>query len=160
METLNRNHISFQEIDGLIGLAEKVSVNIEDLKRKVKSYKVERVFHLFLFVMALSVLLYSLLSGDINWLSNEINNNTFRGFIILIATLSSILLPFRRIIILFREINNKELTMQREEKVIKKLLNMIEGYKDLYIENEYGNESSVLSKALFEMRLSRIDFGA
>ena len=26
-------------------------------------------------------------------------------------------------------------------------------------ENEYGNESSILSKALFEMRLSRINFG-
>ncbi len=152
METLNRNHISYQEMDGLIELAEKVSGNIEELKNKI------RVKYLFIAIYSTSVLLVLTLFFS-NFVEHFfIKNSTESG---IISALLGVILggSFVQIVSKFVGVNDNKSTIIKEKGVLQKLLNMIEGYKDLYIENEYGNESSVLSKALFEMRLSRINFG-
>jgi uncharacterized membrane protein required for colicin V production len=155
MEILNRNHISFQEIDGLIRLAEEVSVNIEILKNKIK------INYAYTIMYTLSTLLITVLvfSGMLE----QFLNTVFKDIVseIISKLLGSILtgLFISQALFKFQGILKMKSTIIREQKVIHKLLNMIEGYKDLYIENEYGTESSVLSKALFEMRLSRINFG-
>jgi hypothetical protein len=152
METLERNHISYQEMDGLIELAEKVSVNIEDLRRKVKSNQIQIALYSFFSITNLAIVF----SGKVDFLVNGFMDNIIPSAILSLIVLL-LFASIVQIFLLFRKIVNIKLIINREEKVIKKILNMIEGYKDLYI--EYGNESSVLSKALFEMRLSRINFG-
>ncbi len=154
METLNRNHISYQEMDGLIRLAEEVSVNIEILKNKVRSKQVQVALYLASIIIVLISMLPNVIERNFYI---HISNETFGVISKLLMVLSGAI--FAQIIFTIMEISKNKLTIEREEKVLQKLLNMIEGYKDLYIENEYENESSVLSKALFEMRLSRINFG-
>lgn len=157
METLNRNHISYQEMDGLIELAEKVSENIEDLSSKIKRYQTQiKIYFLFSILAVLTLLLFS---KDIEFLYNKLFDSSKTT--INLINISAVLLGgiFAQVVFKIQDINKIKPTINREKLVLQKLLNMIEGYKDLYIENEYGNESSILSKALFEMRLSRINFG-
>ena len=151
METLNRNNISYQEMDGLIELAEKVSENIENLKNEINSKRTQILLHSFL---SLFGTVFLILTGSNFLYSNE--NIFFLSFWVLLIL---ILYSFLRAYNLFKQINLNKLTINREEKVLQKLLNMIEGYKDLYVEDEYGNVSPIISKALIEMRLSRINFG-
>jgi ABC-type transport system involved in cytochrome bd biosynthesis fused ATPase/permease subunit len=146
METLNRNHISYQEMDELIGLAEKVSENIETLKSNSK--KELTSWFLYEIIVFITVLVFTKKASLIENFSLQI----LIGFLL-------VALLFLPSLFTLQKINNLKNSIQREKIVIQKLLNMIEGYKDLYIENEYGTESSVVSKALFEMRLSRINFG-
>ena len=152
MEIINKNNISYQEMDELIGLAEKVSVNIEHTKDKIKI----KYFYVAMYLLVISLVLVLKFSGIIEHFF--IKNSTMSS---VIAALIGVILGsiFVQIIFKFIQINDNQLIINREQKVLQKLLNMIEGYKDLYVEDEYGNNSRVLSKALFEMRLSRINFG-
>jgi hypothetical protein len=154
METLNKNHISYQELDGLIELAEKVSENVETLKNKVISKKVNvMLYTLFSIIIVISRLPNVIERSFHIVISNEIFGAISNLLMILLGGI------FMHIIFKFMEISKSISTINREKLVLQKLLNMIEGYKELYFEDEYGNEPSVLSKALFEMRLSRINFG-
>lgn len=155
METLNKNHISYQEMDGLIGLAEKVSENVEELKHNIKIKYIEIIFYL-IFVFTGIVLSIAPSIIPLYFFKIDIKTSLMFSKIIIIAFLA---ISSIQIFIKFQELKKIKFTIYREREVLHKLLNMIEGYKDLYIENGYGNESSVLSKALFEMRLSRINFG-
>ena len=152
METINRNHISYQEMDGLIGLAEKVSVNIEDIRDKIKI----KYAYIIMYLLSTLLVLFLELSGVVEQFL--IKNSTISS---MIAILIGVILGGIFVQIVFKcvEINDNKSIINREQKVLQKLLNMIEGYKDFYVEDEYGNNNSVLSKALFEMRLSRINFG-
>ncbi len=151
METLNRNHISYQEMDELIGLAEKISVNIETLKSKIKKELTPLTLYL-VFVVITTTGLMSVNSNSKAFLAENPSLQILIGF-----SLAAIL--FVPSFFTIQETNNLKISIEREKVVLTKLLNMIEGYKDLYVDDEYGNNSSVLSKALFEMRLSRINFG-
>lgn len=151
METLNRNHISYQEMDGLIELAEKVSGNIEKLKNKI------RIKYLFIAIYTMSgLMILTLIFSDIVehfFIKNSIESGIISALLGIILGVS-----FVQIVSKFFEVNDNKSTVIKEKGVLQKLLNMIEGYKDLYVEDEYGNNQSVVSKALFEMRLSRINF--
>jgi uncharacterized membrane protein (DUF485 family) len=155
METLNRNHISYQEMNGLIELAEKVSINIEVLRSKIKKYQVQITIY-FLFSILVVIML---LSGNLEFLYNKLFNGSSTS--ITSMNVSAVVLGgiYALIALKFQDINHNKPTINREQIVLQKLLNMIEGYKDLYVEDEYSNNSHVISKALFEMRLSRINFG-
>ena len=152
METLNRNHITHQEMNELIGLAEKVSVNIEDIRDKIKI----KYAYIIMYLLSTLLVLFLELSGVVEQFL--IKNSTISS---MIAILIGVILGGIFVQIVFKcvEINDNKSIINREQKVLQKLLNMIEGYKDFYVEDEYGNNNSVLSKALFEMRLSRINFG-
>lgn len=154
METLNRNHISYQEMDELISLAEKVYESVELLKSNVKSKQTQIVLLIMSNLLILILVFYSKSNDFLNLTTNI----TIYGLIVVF--LGGILgaITVETVMKSIQIINDKS-TILREQNVLKKLLNMIEGYKNLYFENEYGNEYSVLSKALFEMRLSRINFG-
>jgi ABC-type transport system involved in cytochrome bd biosynthesis fused ATPase/permease subunit len=151
METLNRNHISYQEMDELIGLAEKVSENVETLKGKIKKEQTPLTIYV-LYVVGMIVGLMYIGSITNAFLIENPFLKILLGFLLLVALLVPIYFTFQKI-------NNTKIVIDREQKVLQKLLNMIEGYKELYVEDEYGNNNSVLSKALFEMRLGRINFG-
>jgi hypothetical protein len=155
METLNRNHISYQEMDGLIELAEKVSVNLEALKDDIKT----KHFYIMIYLISILTITFSVISRILWHFLNTVFNGVLPEFISIL--LGSILVAgfYQLTILKFREVTKAKTTINREEKNLRKLLNMIEGYKELYVEDEYGNNNSVLSKALFEMRLSRINFG-
>ena len=155
MEIINRNHISHQEMDELIGLAEKVSANIENVKDKIK-FKYAYIILYCAFPLWIVLFITSGMLGQF--------------FNIIFGSIVPVIIPkllggfttgafFALTLLKLQELFKIKLTISREQKVLQKLLNMIEGYKDLYIEDEYGNNSRVLSKALFEMRLSRINFG-
>jgi len=58
METLNKNHISYQEMDGLIELAEKVSINIENLNGKIKTMRIKFFINIAVITMRLFILMY------------------------------------------------------------------------------------------------------
>ncbi|MEY4540661.1 MAG: hypothetical protein RLZZ306_2418 [Bacteroidota bacterium] len=154
METLNRNHISYQEMDGLIGLAEEVSTNIETLNGKIKTERIKFTLN----ILSITICLLTVMYVDIdNFINIFFAKNTSLNFSTILLLFCGLL--FISIFFLNKRIDKIDTIIRKEETVLKKLLNMIEGYKDLYIENEYSNESSVLSKALFRMRLSRINFG-
>jgi hypothetical protein len=155
METLNRNHISYQEMDGLIELAEKVSVNIEDIKHKIK---IQYAYIVLYFALSLLIVLL-IISGMFGQFLNTISISAIPELVLRIVGGITVGGFCGQSLLKLQELLKMKSTINREQIVIQKLLNMIEGYKDLYIENEYDNESSVLSKALFEMRLSRINFG-
>ena len=158
METINRNHISYQEMDGLIDLAEKVSENIEDLKSKIKKQQTQLILNgvlvaLILLAMIYIIYYYPFVQFDSAIISTKkFNNLLFPSTLIFLSFL------FFSTFTIFQEISKIRFSVNREQVVLQKLLNMIEGYKDFYVEDEYGNNKSVLSKALFEMRLSRINF--
>lgn len=155
METLNKNHISYQEMDELIGLAEKVSVNIEDLKRKIRI----RYAYILLYFSFASLIVLLIISGMFGQVLNTIFSNVVSE--IMLKTIGGIIVGvfYVQSLLKLQELIKMNSTIYREKIVIQKLLNMIEGYKDFYVEDEYGNNSRVISKALFEMRLSRINFG-
>ena len=154
METLNRNRISHQEMDELIGLAEKVSVNIENVKDKIKI----KYAYIVIYCVLASLIVLLIISGMLGQFFNIIFGSIIT--VIILKLLGAITTgAFIGLTLLkFEELVRIKSTINTEKIVLKKLLNMIEGYKDLYFEDEYGNNSRVISKALFEMRLSRINF--
>ncbi len=155
METLNRNHISYKEMDELIGLAEKVSENIDTLKGKIK---VKKAYMLLYFVLPLWIVLLIIL-GILGQFFNTIFSSIMPEIAVKLLGGITVVAFFAQTLLKFQELIKIKITINKEEKVLQKLLNMIEGYKDLYAEDEYGHNSPILLKALFEMRLSRISFG-
>lgn len=155
METLNRNHISYKEMDELIGLAEKVSENIDTLKGKIK---VKQAYMLLYFVLPLWIVLL-IISGILGQFFNTIFSSIMPEIAVKLLGGITVGAFFAQTLLKFQELIKIKITINKEEKVLQKLLNMIEGYKDLYAEDEYGHNSPILLKALFEMRLSRISFG-
>lgn len=151
METSNKNHISYQEMDELIGLAEKVSVNVETLKGKIKKNKTSLILLCLLINVTMTA---SLTLINFNSKTVLIGNPSLK-FLLILSLMTISIVPF---FFTVQEMSKLKNVVEREKQVLQKLLNMIEGYKDLYVEDEYGNNQSVVSKALFEMRLNRINF--
>ena len=151
METSNKNHISYQEMDELIGLAEKVSVNVETLKSKIKKNKTSLILLCLLINVTMTA---SLTLINFNSKTVLIGNPSLK-FLLILSLMTISIVPF---FFTVQEMSKLKNVVEREKQVLQKLLNMIEGYKDLYVEDEYGNNQSVVSKALFEMRLNRINF--
>lgn len=137
---------SQDELEQLIEMAEKVSTNTQILEGQYSrlTFNIYAVIS-FLMILVIAILYFSLVipSSELNRFKDNI------PFIMFLVVVFSI------IYILFK-INERKKTysvIYREKLILRKLLNMISSFKELTYEN-----ISIVSKAVIEMRLNRIQF--
>lgn len=131
------------EIENLIGLAEEVSTNIEKLSQKRLYLFAGSAFSLILIPILAMVLFSYVIRLDINTQLNATMQ------VLLFATVIAIMFMSIRQIYSAIQIKKK---IQLESNILGDLLNMIDSLK------RNLSDDSLIRKAYFDMRLSRINF--
>jgi len=131
------------EVEDLIKLAEEVSTNIEKLYQN-RSYLIISSFFSIIIIIFSFVILWDYVIGS--KIGNSFNVAT-QGFLWIIAAVA-IFMSVRRINTAF-QIKKK---IELESNILGDLLNMIDGLK------RNLSDDSLIRKAYFDMRLSRINF--
>lgn len=132
-----------EEVEDLIGLAEEVSTNIEKLYQNRSYLIISSFFSIIITVFAFIVLWNYVIDSKIG---NSFNA-AIQGLLWIIAAVA-IFISVRRINTGF-QIKKK---IQLESNILGDLLNMIDGLK------RNLSDDSLIRKAYFDMRLSRINF--
>ena len=131
------------EVEDLIGLAEDVSTNIEKLSQKRLYVFVSSAFAFVLTPILAMVLFSYVIRLDINTQLNATMQ------VLLFATVIAVMFISIRSIYSAFQIKKK---IELESNILDDLLNMIDGLK------RNLSDDSLIRKAYFDMRLSRINF--
>ena len=158
--TATEQAIQEKELEQLVSLAEAISSKIEELKsmgsKGNKTRDLREILNLCWFgVTIFAVAICAILAiREIYYFPLNPNNSSYK----VISTFGFFILSLFIVIFRLRTIqseNDKKINTKiiQEQKILGELLNMIHSYKELAYQ-----DMSVVSRAVFEMRLNRIHF--
>ena len=155
--TATEQAIQEKELEQLVSLAEAISSKIEELKDSLATKESKKRNWVDILLRSSFFLMLVNTFGDLNVETVDKNSPLFYP-LLFVTTAAMILLLLSFTPFVSKKIqseNDKKINTKiiQEQKILGELLNMIHSYKELAYQ-----DMSVVSRAVFEMRLNRIHF--